>query len=821
MAYPFKAVTARVQRIRKAYRDVQPEICIARYKIVTDFYQQNPALSGILRRAKALEAICREIPVRIGEEEVIVGAQSAKFRAAALYPENCVTFLRQEIGDGTIRTRDIDPYIISEEDAKYVLDTLHYWEGESNDAKTRAHILDEYYDHDNNGITMLSRDVIVDTPVGHFVAGYNKVIRKGFGAIRDEARAKMAELIEQKLPMDTVEQYNFYRAVAIVSEAAITLTKRYARRAEEMRSACADPVRRSELDSMVSALDWCVEKPARNYHEAVQALFMYQTVLCLDANMHGISFGRVDQYLGDYLERDLAAGTITEDYAQELLDLFYLKVAEMNKPWSYGATQSNPGYTSGQMMCLGGVDAEGNDASNRVSYMMLQSMARLVLHDPPQSLRVHKGTPKALWELAIETTKICGGVPTFESDDAIIPALMGRGMSLEDARNYSLIGCVEPGGTGSEWPACGGTGSVSYLNIVNALWLAINDGRLPPTAGSYGARRRGDDSAPRTPGGRQVGLATGTLAQMETFEEVLDAFVRQLDYFVGWHAMCVNQCEYIMRDQLPLPIVSATMDGCMESGRDVMYGGAKYNSCGMAGVGIGNMADCLYIIKRLCYDEKKCSPAQLYDALMSDWEGYEELRDYIRYDCPHYGNGEEEVDKWAAFAGKAFHDAVVSCSNPRMCHYAAGLYPVTTNVMFGMMTGATPDGRKAGTPLADGISPVQGMDKEGPTQVISSVAQVACCHYSNGTLFNMKFSPSCLNGAEGVEKLIQLIQTYFDMGGMEIQINVISADTLRAAQQKPEEYRDLVVRVAGFSAYFVELHITGQNDLISRTELEM
>ena len=818
MAYKLSPISERVAKMRERYRTTQPEICLARYKIITEFYMNHPELSGILRRAKAFYDICEKIPVRIDDDEVIVGAQSAKYRAAALYPENSVAFLKEEVGSGYISTRDIDPYIISDEDKEYLMSTIDYWMGECMWAKTEAYIIDEYDQHDFNGITMLGKMTISDTPVGHFVTGYNKAIRTGFKAIRDEAIAKKQAIIDAGMPHDTVDQYNFYRAIAIVCDGMILLTKRYAKLAEEKAAVEQNPVRKAELEKMAECLNWTMENPARNFHEALQCLYMYQTCLCLDANMHGITLGRVDQYLGDFLDRDLENGVITQEYAQEILDLFYLKIAEMNKPWSYGATQANPGYTSGQMVSLGGIDKDGNDASNKVTYMMLQSMGRLVLHSPPHSLRIHKNTPPELWEAAIETTKICGGVPTFENDDVIIPALMARGLSLESARNYSPIGCVEPGGCGDEWPACGGTGSVSYLNLVNGIWLGINDGYLPmPLA--FGAPKEGEE-LPKEINPHRVGLATGHLYEMDTFYDVLDAYKKQIEFFVKWHAMHINNFEYVARELLPLPVVSATMEGCMESGKDVMYGGAKYNSTGMAGVGIGNVADCLYIIKHLCYDTKEVSTRELYDALINNWKGYEELQRHIKNECRHYGNGYPEVDQWADWAGEVFSKAVTSCTGPRG-GYAAGLYPVTTNVMFGYMTAATPDGRSAGVPLADGISPVQQMDTNGPTAILSSVSKIKQVHYSNGTLLNMKFSPSCLQGEEGIKKLTQLMQTYFDMGGMEMQLNVISADTLKDAQKHPDDYKDLVVRVAGFSAYFVELHITGQNDLISRTELSM
>ncbi|MCL2226612.1 MAG: hypothetical protein FWB97_03165 [Oscillospiraceae bacterium] len=811
MSWKLKPITERVAREREIYRDTVPEVCLARYRILTEFYMNHPELSGILRRAKAMKAIYENIPVRIGDEEVIVGAQSSTYRGGALYPENCCTFIKGEIGGGTIATRPIDPYKVSEEDRKYVNATIDYWvKGESTYAKTQAYYPEEYGPHDFNGVTMMGRMAISDTPVGHFVTGYDKAIKEGFKSIKEEADRKQAEIIKQGMPADSLDKYNFYRAVSIVSEGMITLTKRYAKLAQEMCDAEKDPVRKKELALMAETLSWTMENPARNYIEAVQCLYMYQTCLCLEANMHGITFGRVDQYLGGFLEKDLAAGTITEEYAQEILDLFYLKVAEMNKPWSEGATSSAPGYTSGQMMCMGGVDKDGNDASNKVTYMMLQAISRLELHDPPQSLRVHKNTPEELWEAALETTKLVGGLPTFQNDEVIVEALMKRGFTLEDARNYSPIGCVEPGGNGNDWPACGGTGSGSYINMPNALLLGINNGVVKSSF-------PGPDGKPQE---QQVGLETGYLYEMENFQQVKEAYKKQLEFFVRWHVILNNNAEYTTRELLPLPVVSATMGGCMEKGVDVMYGGAKYNASGIPGIGIGNIADSLFMIKHLCFDTKKCTTRELYDALQNNWQGHEELQMYIRNSAPHFGNAIPEVDEIAAWASEMFANVVTSHSCPRG-PYTAAMFPVTAHVIFGKMTNATPDGRSAGMPLADGISPVQQMDTNGPTAVIQSVGKIEQTAFANGTLFNMKFSPSAVKGVDGIKKMSQLIQTYFDMGGMEIQINVLSTETLRNAQKNPSQHKNLVVRVAGFSAFFVEMHIDAQEDLINRTVLEM
>lgn len=805
--YELLPITPRVQRMREKYRVTTPEICTARYRLVTEFYMENPQLTGILKRAYNLKNICENIPVSIDEDEVIVGRQGCKYRATALYPETGFSWMKAEID--TLPTRYVDPYKISDEDRQYIRETCDFWLKHTHGSQADAYVPDFLYRHEGNGVSTFRTNGCHMAPVGHFCANHSKAIRKGLGAIRLEAEEQVKALEAKGIPGQSIEQYNFYRAVAIVCDAAITLTRRYAAEAERLLAECTESERRTELSMMAESLNRIIDKPCKTFHDGLQCIFMYQTVLALDGNLHGMSFGRIDQYLIELYENDIASGRLSEEYAQELMDLFYLKVAEMNKVTGLIPTESGPGYTSGQLMTLGGVDENGNDASNPVTYMMLQSSGRLVLHSPPQSLRIHKNTPPELWEAAIKTTRIAGGVPTLENDEVIIPALMARGLSLKSARNYCLIGCVEPSGCGDEWPACGGTGAESYFNLANALCLAINDGYNPMPSRS---------GSPRT---ERVGLPTGRLADMTDIEQVFSAFKKQVEFFVNLHCACTNSYEYIAREAMPLPIVSATIDGCMESGKDVMYGGARYNSTGIAGIALGNVADSLQMIKHLVFDRKICTGAELQQALSSNWAGYEELHDYIRTKAPHFGNNDPEADAFAPRITRLFAEAVNSHTGPRG-RYSAGMYPVTTNVLFGKQTPATPDGRFSGQPLSDGISPVQGMDKSGPTALLSSVLRFDNQReYSNGTLLNVKFDPNTVKTDNDIEKLSQLIQAYFSNGGMEMQINIVDSETMRSAQKNPENYRDLIVRVAGFSAYFTELAPDGQRDLISRTELSL
>jgi formate C-acetyltransferase len=388
-------------------------------------------------------------------------------------------------------------------------------------------------------------------------------------------------------------------------------------------------------------------------------------------------------------------------------------------------------------------------------------------------------------------------MPTFENDEVIIPALLKKGFMLEDARNYTLIGCVEPAGCGNEWPCCGSTGKESFWNYVGALVLAINNGKNPLT-------------------GFQ-GPETGFLYDFETFEEFQEALVKQAHYYLDWHVTCTNILESVIRQVYPSPLASATMDGCMEQGKDVTAGGAKYNSTGVTCCGIGNVADGLAAIKYLCFDKKLVSTKEFYDALAADWVGYDDLREIIKAEVPHYGNDNTYADELANWAMHVFADRINAATGPRG-KWRPGTFTMTVHMMFGAITAASPDGRKAGEPLAEAISPKQSYDKQGPTAYVKSAARLPHVDLGNGDQLNIKFSPKVIEGKDGMKKLRDLISTYFMLGGMQVQFNVVSVDTLREAQQRPEEYHDLIVRIAGFSTYFVEMPKPLQDDFITRTE---
>ncbi|MGI6217270.1 MAG: glycyl radical protein [Coriobacteriales bacterium] len=809
--YELKPVTERIQKIRDMYRNTRPKISLSRYKLLTEYYQSHPQLNGILKRSGAYKYLCENLDIEIHDHEMIVGSHSPYYRGATFYPENDGKWIKEEVTSRLLMERDIDPYILDEEDRQYILDTIDFWAEGSTSETVTAYLAPDYEVHGGNMvITWGGGFPACSSPTGHFIVGHQKILDRGLQSIHDEAVDKMHQLAKEGIG-DRVDQYNFYRGMAETLEGAMTLAQRYSDLAAEKAAKCEDPKRKEELELISKTMAWVPRYPARTFFEAAQCVFFYQMLVTFDAQLHGTSFGRIDQYLGPYYEKDLKDGLIDADQAQEIIDFLMLKIAEQNKPWSYGATRSGPGYTSGQLVTLGGVDSRGHDASNPVTYMILQGSARLVLHSPPLSLRVHKNTPDELWEAAIETTKRCGGVPTFESDEAIVPALRKRGLSFEDARNYGLVGCVEPAGNGTEWPQCGGSGTESYFMIPNALIEAINNGINPMRF-------------PGAPEPHQTGLPTGYLYEMESFEEVKEAYRKQIEFFAQWHVDNVSTYQYVMRWNQPVLIASAGIEGCMESGRDVTNMGAKYTNVGIAAIGTGNVADSLAAIKYLVYDEKtrKFTPREFYDAWINNWEGElgEKVHTAIINEVPHFGNGDPYVDELGAWGIQVFADAF----NGKKAYngtFHAGAYPVTAHVMFGQMSFATPDGRYTGDSFSDGISGVQGRDTNGPTGVLASVSHLNSVDFSNGTLLNMKFSPSALANDSSKKKLAELMQTYLiDMKGMEMQLNVVSTKTMKDARVNPENYKDLVVRIAGFSAYFVEISEEAKDDLIARTEME-
>lgn len=789
-------VSARVKKLRDIYREAIPTLDSERTRILTEYYKESMNEVPIIRRAKALQNILSKMTIRVEPDELIVGNIGKYFRGCLLWPEYTgLSWLVRQFDSGFFdeKTAADGKMIMLQEDRDYIRSVEAFWKENGIAAALNAAMPDELETIATANIVSHRWKSEGFAPAGHFNTNYRKAVEKGFGAIKQEALDKL-DALRGKVGGQDAEKYFFYKAIVICCDAIIMFSKRFAVECRRQAEGDVTEERRAELLQMADSLEWIMENPARTYWEAAQVVYMYHMVLNTEGSYLGLTIGRFDQHCGDYLERDLAEGRITREFAQEITDCFFLKVADMFMP-NVGS------YSNNMRLTIGGRKRDGSDATNALTYMCLQASARLKLHDPTQSLCLHKDSPAELWEAGIETAKIVGGIPTLDNADLIIDALHKRGLAIEDARDFCIIGCIEISASGCEFANVSSPFSKTHINVNNIFLQAINNGINPQN-------------------GKASGLKTGYLYEMNSFEEVKDAFAKQLEYFMDWHFTLNNLIENVGNRIMQVPMASATMDGCMESGKDMLLGGAKYNSTGNATFGIGTLFDSLAAVKYAIFDKKICTAQELYDAVMANWEGYETLQQRIKTEAPHYGNGDPEVDqigKWAMdlYVGKV--DSLVSARG----HHRAGIYGAGANIQQGLETYATPNGRKNKEPVSDGASPVQGMDTCGPTGVALSVTALDPSRFANGMQFCMKFHPSSVQGKEGTEKIRQFVSSFFDMGGMQIQYNVVDAATLRDAQVNPNDYKDLVVRVAGFSAYFVELEQAMQNDLINRTDIAM
>ena len=640
-------------------------------------------------------------------------------------------------------------------------------------------------------------------PPGHLTPGFQTILKRGYADIRKQAQDWL-DAHEGNVMGNDMGKFIFYTAATIACDGAITLTKRYADLCREEAAKAPTAERKAELEQMAVSLDWIAYKPARTFREALQQVMLYNVFLRIDNGPGVTSIGRFDQYSWPYLKKDLAEGTITEDEAQELVDAFFLKINTFHGG-GFGKTAQTAGIGhQGQHTTIGGVIPEtGEDASNPVSYMVLEAMARLELHEPTISLRVNKNTPKALWDCAMATSMKVGGLPLLQNDEVIIPSLMRElGFELEDARNFAIIGCQEITGSGNDYPAPNGSAmghSGIYWAIV--LLMAINNG-INPMNGAQVPER----------------LRSGYLYDMKSMDEVKAAFEKIATWMLTWSATLNNYTEHEFPRLFPYPNLSISTVGCMEQGKDVSEGGAKYNSYGGTATGLATTADSLTALKYMVFDKKIVSGKEFLDAILANWEGYEPLRQRVLNEVPHFGNGDPYADEEMKYVIDLYYSISRNFSNERCKVYKCGTFGASDHVVQGEITWATPDGRKTGTPIADAASPAQGRDVNGPTSVFTSSTTFEHGHFMDGMALNLKIHPTSLKSSDGITKLEDATKAYFEDGGMEVQYNVVDAVTLRKAQKNPDEYHNLVVRIAGFSAYFVDMTPAMQEDIISRAE---
>ncbi len=836
-----KFVIEKSERISKLVDDLyekMPEIESARGILVTESYKETENLPIIKRRSAAFAHILENIPIVIRRGELIVGSATVAPRGCQVFPEYSYEWLEAELD--TVATRAADPFYVSEKTKAELREIYPWWHGKTCSDLAKANMAPEAFSAFTEH-NMFTPGNYFYNGIGHVNVQYDKVLKIGYRGIITEAQNALNAL--DFSDPEYVKRTNFLEAVIESCEAVIEYARRYSKLARELAAKVRCKIRKAEYEQIARNCARVPEFGATSFYEACQSFWFVQLLLQMESSGHSISPGRFDQYMYPYYKADLDAGRITAEAAQELIDCIWVKLNDINKVRDAGSADGFAGYGMFQNLIVGGQNIHGMDATNDLSYMCLEAAMHVPLPQPSISIRVWNGSPQDLLIKAAALTRLGTGLPAYYNDEVIIPSIMSRGLTLEDARDYCIIGCVEPqkGGKTDGWH------DAAFFNMCRPLELVFSNG---------------------VDKGIKIGPDTGDVTEMKTFEEFYNAYKTQQSYMIRLLVNANNAIDSAHAVRCPLPFQSCMVDDCIGRGMSLQEGGAVYNFTGPQGFGIANNTDGLIAVKQLVFDEKKVTMAEMREALKANFgygikgaaaerltldialelakDGlnidpnavatiynevttctslddatrarYHEIKRLIDETCPKYGNDIYDVDMFARDVANTYTKEVEKYRNVRGGMFQAGLYPVSANVPLGGTTGATPDGRLAYTPLADGIGPASGRDVKGPTATANSVAKLEQGIASNGTLLNQKFHPSALAGMSGLSKFVALIRSYFDQKGMHMQFNVVTRETLLDAQANPEKYKTLVVRVAGYSALFTTLSKSLQDDIINRTE---
>lgn len=776
--------TARAARIKQRLVQNQRQIDIERARFTTESYRQTEGEPMPIRRAKMLLHLARSLSITIEPDEIIVGNRSLLPRMGVIAPEGAVDWIDRELEILPTRPQDRFNITLAQID-ELRHDIFPYWRGKTIEDIVSSRVPPDVRVAVRGKAFSLNQ---TDHAQGHILPDVETWLRLGIGGLRDKVWAIHESPIRQQSPFDA--------AALIALQAAAEFILRYADLAAEQAQTSPDPARAAELERIAGVCRWISTHPPRDFHEALQAVWFLFVLLQIESNASSFSPGRFDQYMLPYLERDLAAGRLTLAQAQELLEYLWLKFNEIVLLRSSHSARYFAGFPIGFNLAVGGQLADGSDATNLLSFMCLRAQADLGLTQPNLSIRVHAGSPQEFLEAAAFVIGKGSGMPQVFNDEVIVPGQVNRGLPLAEARNYAIVGCVELSTPGKAL----GWSDASMFNLTRVLELTLFGGRDPQT-------------------GDQIGLPAPCLDEMRSFQDLEAAYDRQLAHFVALMVKGCNIVDQIHAEVLPSPFLSLVIDDCIERGLDVTAGGARYNFSGVQGVQIANVADSLAAVKQAVFDEQWLSATDLLAALRADFAGQEVLRQRLINRAPKYGNDDDRVDQFAGRWGDRYCELVEQYETIRGGVYQPGFYTVSAHVPMGANVGATPDGRHARTPLADGgLSPTAGRDRRGATAVLHSVSKLNLKLASNGTLLNMKFLPAFFDGPSALNKFAQLLRGFSELHIPHVQFNVVDAATLRAAQADPDAYRSLVVRVAGYSAYFTELDKELQDEIIRRSE---
>ncbi len=767
----------RTKILNNSMRNCIPSICIERATIVTRSYKRSEGQASIIRRALALKDILEQMTIFINEEELIVGNHGSRARAALIFPEFGL-FTSTELD--LMPIRKVDTLQISDSDKNILLNDIYpYWKDKCTDSYIKDYI-------DAGIMDVLESDYRVFNPLsrarsgyGHYLPNIEKIIKYGFKQIEKEAIGKDSD---------------FYKAVLVVVEGIKIFQNRFKSLALQMATTCEDERRKKELLLIANACSRVPYEPANTFYEALQSYWFTILIDYCGQNGSAISGGRVDQIFYPYYKHDIDNGIMNKEDAREMLEAFWIKHSDIIKAGTYSSAKNNGGFATTINFVIGGLDQYGNDAVNELSYLCLDVEEAVFNSEPNTSVRLSNKNPDKFIKRVLEVlVHREGGKLPFFNDEVIIPALINDGYSLEESLNYAIVGCVEPTGYGN---TMGRTNSC-YFNLAKCLELALFDGVCQMSK-------------------VQMGPKTGN--EFTCFEEVLKAYETQVEYFVKMMVDALNGIEKIHKEYGQHIYCSMLLDGCMENGIDCTSGGTKYDFAGVQGVGLIDVADSLTALKQLVFDKQIVDINDILSCMTNDYNDNEILRQIMLHKADKYGNDLDEADTMAAYVANHYCQCVKQYKTLNGGKYRPGLFCLSSNTPLGKQVCALPSGRKSGVPLADGgVSPKHGMDTLGPTASSKSVSKVDHKQASNGVNYNLKFMPTILKTESDRQKLIDVIRTYFSLGGMHIQFNILSTEKLLEAQKNPEKYRSLVVRVAGYSAFFVELDKDIQDEIISRT----
>lgn len=801
----------RINRIRKRAFDTVQELEADRAILVTEAYKMYKNDPQVIKCGKAIAYLLRKLPIHIMPDELISGETGCMGRHAAIYPEFSYDWVCDELRGDRICRRPEDRYQTPEDVKKALLDLEDYWIGNTVADEITGLLTDE----ELKGSTVGGRPVF--TPnlfyyygTAHTMPRFELILSDGFGG----RKKKIAAALEKCAPttVEGLEARENYMAQLIVLEGASDHMRRYASLAREQAGKEGNVARKQELLQIAKNFDWIAENPPKTFWQALQ---LYHMTVCLgyiESNGQALCFGRFDQVLYPFYEADMKAGRITKKFAAELTEAWSIKVWEMLKLRDEISATLSSEAGMGSTTTIGGLKRDGSDATNDLTYLMLEAHAHTQLQEPWLSVRWHDNSP---WEYKVKIASILRigtGLPKIFNDDACIPAQTGSsGKTIEDAREYAVVGCVELDIPGKEY----GAHDSAYMSLPKVFEMALNDGRcLDCGSGCPRWQKCGGI------GGR-LGPQYGGLKDFSCIEDLMEAYRKQIEYWVDKMISVINATEIAHRRKKPLPYLSSVFEGPLESGKDVTAGGAVYNFSGPQGVGMATVGDGLCFINEVVFKKKQVTAEKLLDALQKNWVGYEDLYALANSEkTPHYGNNNDYADEFTKFAAKCWIDAVHGHKNTRGGKIVPGMFSVSANVGIGMWQTATPDGRLAMEPVSNCLGPVHTKvgfhDTTGPTAMAISAGKLDQQRASNGTLLNVRFSPDCVSGEIGRDNLIKFIDTYFQHKGMEVQFNIIAHQTLLDAQAHPEDYKGLLVRVAGYSALFTRLSKPLQDDLIGR-----